>query len=74
MNKPIKLNEKTEGDFGYIGFDHKGQQYEIYAPNADKAMTLLREKAKPSKAKKYLCSVHCCERPDGSVILQSTCF
>ena len=72
--KTIILNAKTDGLCGYVGFDHNGNRYELYANNASEAIDMVRAAAKPPKSKKYLCSVHLCERADGTQVLQSTCF
>jgi len=72
--KAIVLNQKTEGCCGYVGFDHCGKKYELYAKNSLQAIELLWSKVKHPKSKKFLFSVHVCEREDGTPILQSTCL
>lgn len=73
-NQSIKINEKTDGLCGYIGFDHKGRQYELFAKNSWDAIELLRKTAKPPKSEKFKCSVHIAMREDGTTILHSTAF
>ena len=65
------LDEKEEGDFGYISFSHNGKQAEIYAKNKSEAHKKALDLFKPPKSKAHMVHTHLAERPDGSEVVHA---
>ncbi len=65
MNEPKPINQKQEGDCGYICFSHKGERFELYAKSLSDASDRAKEHCKPPKSKRHLVSVHLAELADG---------
>ena len=62
------LNQKTEGDCGYVAF-YKGKRYEVYGKTLLAARSVV---AKAVKAKKeYDINITVAERQDGSTVIHT---
>ena len=58
--------------FGYLAF-YRGKRFEVYTDQGKYAAQTLA--AAHFKARKqHEVDVYLCERPDGTTVLQSTCF
>lgn len=66
-NKP-PINTKQPGDFGYVGFTHKGERTEVYAPSLYEAIQRIRAHCKPPKSKAHLVHATLCEGKDGEQV------
>lgn len=65
------INQKQEGDCGYICFSHNHVRFELYAKSLNQAAELARQHCKPPKSKRHLVSVHLAERADGSEVVHT---
>lgn len=48
-NEAKPINEKKQGDSGYVCFSHKSERFELYAANLGQAAELARAHCKPPK-------------------------
>lgn len=62
------INEKKEGDCGYVAF-YNGKQIELYASGLYPAKVVAVKHFKPPKSKEHMISVILCERHDESPVL-----
>lgn len=67
--KPI--NEKTEGDCGYVA-GYKGKKISLYAKTLSAASELGRQHLKVTKKDSGMFWVTLAERADGTILSQST--
>ncbi len=70
-NEAKPINEKKQGDSGYVCFSHKSERFELYAANLGQAAELARAHCKPPKSKRHLVSVHLAEDKEGKVVIHT---
>ena len=67
----MKLNDKKDGDNGYIVL-YNGTTYDVYAKTSFDAQQVTASKLKVKQNKHYQISVYLAEKSDGSPYIQPT--
>jgi hypothetical protein len=69
----MSINQKSDGDNGYVAF-YNGRQADVYAKTALAAQQKAVEFFKPPKSKRHMVHVGLAERADGTQVVHVADF